>query len=346
MLRKTLKVGTVFALSAMASMTTLSHFHDSFEEAQHKTLVRCAQWSDSSARFCRTMAVALTVKGEEMLLDASRDYLFAQESEEVFGERVRRMHKRNAKRVLDILLANGGVYIKAGQAASTMLRGVLPDEYIDELSSLQSRVPSIDFEQVSRTFLHTFGERVDDIFEQFDREPVAAASLAQVHRAVMRDGTVVAVKCQYPTVRRYLHGDLATCKTILRLYWSDMTEEVRESNLKMLDRVIDELDFRLEAQNSVRAKRELADVKHLYIPRVIEPYAGKHVVLTEYIDNAVTLSNAEGLRRLGIDRALAARVLCETFLKQIFVHGFVVCSIAKHRSHSNGTRFAYIIACD
>ena len=236
------------------------------------------------------------------------------------------VNQRNAERVLEALLKNGGIYIKAGQFASTSLRGVIPDEYVDTLAVLQDSIPSIPYVEVKSVVEKEFGRPIDEVFSAFQQEPLAAASLGQVHQATLRrDGSSVAVKVQYPKVRKYLPGDLFTIKQVLRIYWFNMPEKQREANLEQLDSVSRELDFELEANNMRRSKRELQNIKSLYIPTPVDDMVTPHLLLMEFIDNAVRVSDVKGIKALGIDPSTVGAVLSQAFTEQIFVHGFVHC---------------------
>lgn len=286
-----------------------------------ETVAKSRRGNREAARGRTTDYECEVLRREEQLKRTCRERLDIEEDQEL-----RLLHFRNANRVLNALLSNGGIYIKAGQFASTSLRGVIPDEYVDVLSVLQDQIPSIDYAQVERIVSEEFGQPIDALFSEFSREPIAAASLGQVHRArLRRDGALVAVKVQYPLVEKYLPGDLFTIKQILKLYWYQMPKRQRDTNLQQLDCVTRELDFKLETANMLRSKRQLSNIADLYIPEPVVDMVTGRLLVMEFIDNAIRVSDRAGIQSLGIDPAHVARVLTRAFGEQIFVHGFVHC---------------------
>lgn len=202
---------------------------------------------------------------------------------------------------------------------------VLPKEYSTHLKVLQDSVTPRPWADVQRTLEQDFGSDVATMFRHIDAEPIAAASLAQVHRATTLDGQDVAVKVQYPGLQRQMHGDLWTMRTLLRVVgkafpafeFSWMLPEF-EKNL------IDELDFRKEANNAAEIAALLSDRSDVYIPATVQALSSSRVHTMEFIDG-VKVTDLDGLRGLDIDPADIATTVSSTFGDMTFCHGLVHC---------------------
>lgn len=127
------------------------------------------------------------------------------------------VHERVANRIFDVCERNGGLYIKIGQVIGTQA-AVLPVQYQKRSRRLFDSAPAVPYSVVERVFMQDFGVRPDQIFKEFNQEPVASASIAQVHKAIMHDGTVVAVKVQKPAIQQQMNSDLLAFRLLLRLY--------------------------------------------------------------------------------------------------------------------------------
>jgi aarF domain-containing kinase len=247
-----------------------------------------------------------------------------------FGERWekdpefrKRVHQRSAQRFLELFKKNGCVYIKVGQYMASM-KHILPDEYIETLYVLQDQAPFVSYEEIEKVIFQEFGKKPDELFDYFDKRPLAAASLAQVHRAIMKgSGREVAVKVQYPRTRYFFEGDMLTHKLVvwgLNIFFPNYNFEFLRDEMAKYLRT--ELDFRLEAKNGKRAAYNFRHRKDVHIPEIIDELSSEKVLTAEFI-HAVKINDVEGMKRLGISKKKAAQILFEAMADQIYKHGFV-----------------------
>lgn len=220
------------------------------------------------------------------------------------------------------LEAMGPTFVKLGQLLSSRV-DLLTPAYVDALSRLQDDVEPFPFEQVEEIVGEELGVRLSRIFPTFDPDPLAAASLGQVHRATLRDGREVVVKVQRPGIRRQVLedmevladlADLADTHTELGRYGlPGLLEEFRRS-------LLDELDYRREAGNLTTIAEILADHPGLVVPKPFPDFSGSRVLTMEYVDGR-KITDLGPLGRLELDGAPLADDLFAAYLEQVLVHG-------------------------
>lgn len=177
------------------------------------------------------------------------------ESEEERMALLKACHKRCAERTLEVLEKNGSIFIKLGQHLSSM-GYLLPLEWTTTFVPLQDKCPVSSYESVEKMFLKDTGHRIEDEFDNFAREPIGAASLAQVHTARLKEtGQKVAVKVQHPNLEEWVPLDLA----LTRFTFATLKKFFPEYDLEWLSNEMEsslpqELDFALEGENAIRAK--------------------------------------------------------------------------------------------
>ena len=194
-----------------------------------------------------------------------------------------------AERILDVLGQMKGAAMKVGQVASFVDSGALPPEVHrrleEKLAELRDSAPRVPFEQMRRVLESDLGERLEDVFAEFEPEAFAAASIGQVYRARLHDGRRVAVKVQYPGIARAVRSDLQNLGLILRVAKmmapgmdpKAMAEEIRE-------RLTEELDYELEAQTHRAFERTWRGHPFVVIPEVMTRLSSEHVLVTAYVE--------------------------------------------------------------
>ncbi len=218
----------------------------------------------------------------------------------------------------------GPTYVKFGQLLSTR-PDVVPQEYIDALETLQDSVEPFSFAEVEKTIEEELGVRLSKAFESFESTPLAAASLGQVHYAVLRDGREVVVKVQRPNVREQVRHDLEVFSEIASTL-EEHTDIGRKMNLvATIEQVrftfTAELNYLQEARNMDLMRTNLKEFGGIYIPTVLHDLSSARVLTTELIRGR-KVSKLTPLMLVDHDYAELARVLIHAYLKQICIDGF------------------------
>jgi ubiquinone biosynthesis protein len=218
----------------------------------------------------------------------------------------------------------GPTYIKLGQILSTR-PDLIPMEFIQELSKLQDNVPAFPFDRIRKVIDSEFGRPPEDLFDRLDEEPLASASIGQVHRAVLKDGEAVAVKFQRPGIRRIIEVDLEIMLHLATLAERHIEELALHRPVKIVEefaRTLEkEIDYNNEATNMERAARNFLDDPHVYIPKVFREATTSRILTTEFIDG-IKISNIDALEAAGLDRKIITARGADLVLEQVFVHCF------------------------
>jgi predicted unusual protein kinase regulating ubiquinone biosynthesis (AarF/ABC1/UbiB family) len=200
-----------------------------------------------------------------------------------------RSHLEAAERMVDALGTMKGAAMKIGQLASFIDTEFLPPEYRelyqDKLSKLRSEASPMSWKTVKSVLEEEWDEPVEELFEDFSEEAAAAASIGQVHRAVMPDGRVVAVKVQYPGVAKALRADMQNAGMIMRLAKAiapGLDAKAVAEELKL--RVLEELDYEYEAQNQRTFARAYRGHPFIYVPEVITRLSRSRVLVSEWVE--------------------------------------------------------------
>jgi len=221
-------------------------------------------------------------------------------------------HKRCAERTLKVLEKNGSIFIKLGQHLSSM-GYLLPHEWTTTFVPLQDRCPVSSYESIEAMFLEDTGRRIDDDFQYFSKEPIGAASLAQVHAATLKGGQSVAVKVQHPSLKEWVPLDLAltrlTFKTLKRAFpVYDLTWLSDEMEFSLPQ----ELDFELEGNNATMAREFFSKNTNfpLIIPKVMS--AHKRILIMDS-ERGARIDNLSYLDTNHISRSEVSATLANIF---------------------------------
>ncbi len=236
--------------------------------------------------------------------------------------RIERMTR--AERVRLILEELGPTFVKFGQILASR-PDLIPVDFIKEFARLQDDVPPFGEKEVRRMVALELGKPPEELFASFDPVPVAAASIAQVHRATLPDGDPVAVKVQRPGIARTIEIDLEIMLHLATLAERHIAELTLHRPVRIVEefaRTIErEIDFGIEAGSMRRMARLFLDDDTVYIPAVYYDYSSSKVLTCEYI-SGIKISKIDELEAAGLNRRVITRRGADLVLKQVFIHGF------------------------
>ncbi|MBM7563420.1 ABC1 kinase family protein [Paenibacillus sacheonensis] len=231
--------------------------------------------------------------------------------------------KSLGERIRLLLEELGPTFVKLGQIASTR-PDLIPADIVTELERLQDHVPASPFEDVAAILEEDLGAPIDQLFRSFTAEPLAAASIGQVYRATLQDGTMVAIKVQRPAIGKLIETDLDILAD-----WARLAESTMEwARIYRLREIVDELghvlrrelDYSLEARNAERFIAQSESQEHVHVPEIFWDYCSKRVLTMAYVDG-IKLSDRLQLERAGLDTRELADRFATTILHQILVAG-------------------------
>ncbi|EKX50448.1 hypothetical protein GUITHDRAFT_157281 [Guillardia theta CCMP2712] len=239
---------------------------------------------------------------------------------------LKEVHARGAQKALQLARENGGIYNKAAQFVASLQGGAgkrgIPEEYVRTLSVLTDQAPPKTFEEIDSVIKEEFGKSAEELFLSFDKKPIAAASLAQVHRALLHNGTEVAVKVIYPSLRKEMASDFSVLRT--------MGVQVKPGGLDLSVLINDfekalrgELDFESEATNSEKTAHVLAHMPQAKVPRVLWEFTSKSVLTMEFERDLLRLNDEEGILAAGLRLEDVGELVADTFSEMILCHGHV-----------------------
>ena len=240
-----------------------------------------------TSRVRRTATVASLAAGEAVKQFGTRAANVTR-GEEASEEAMARRQLETAKQIVAALGTMKGAAMKLGQVMSFLDVGLVPEQHREEfqreLAKLRDAAPTVSFKQMRKVIEDDLEEPIDEAFASFDEEPIAAASIGQVYRATLHDGREVAVKVQYPGVASAVRADLQNLDMIMRLL-KRMTPglDVKAIAQEIKERIVEELDYELEAQNQRSLARIFAGHPFIVVPDVVTSLSRERVLVGEFV---------------------------------------------------------------
>ena len=272
--------------------------------------------SENRWRFIRAYSTTFRVIGSYLWLFWKAKLLGRAYQDQNISE----VHRRNAKLVYETILKLQGLFIKVGQALSIMAN-FLPEAFRAELEGLQDQVPPRPFSEVEPRIREDLGGEVDDLFADFKREPIASASLGQVHEARTRDGRKVAVKVQHRDIDETVRLDLKTIRRIMAIVqWFVPVQGLDAYYHQIKEMLGQELDFELEADNIEKIAQNFGEDSRVHFPSVMRELSTKRVLTTSFVEGK-KLTDTSGLDAMGVDKKDLASRLVRAYCQMIFVDG-------------------------
>ncbi|MFT5291903.1 MAG: ubiquinone biosynthesis protein [Planctomycetota bacterium] len=219
----------------------------------------------------------------------------------------------------------GPTFVKLGQLLASR-RDLLQAEWIEEFSQLQSKVGALPWEDLQGQLAEDLGESPDEVFVDLDKEPLAAGSMAQVHRAKLKDGREVILKIQRPGIQKKVAADLRLLERLAEILEREIPELRRfrpRGLVRQFGRSIKaELDFALEARNTVAAASNMAGFPKLIIPEVFGEYSRKRLLVMSYLEGVSAVDWIRGAHKQGLDGVSLASQGADAVLHMVFLDGF------------------------
>ncbi|MCP4757110.1 MAG: AarF/ABC1/UbiB kinase family protein [Proteobacteria bacterium] len=229
-----------------------------------------------------------------------------------------------AKRIRLVFEELGPTFIKLGQLLSTR-SDLIPEDLGLELLKLQDQVPPVSYEAIRKIVKSELGRYPEEVFAQFGETPIAAASIGQVHKAVLPNAEEVAVKIQRPDIRKTIETDLEIMLHLATL----LERNIEEFNVHHPTKIIEEfaislekeIDYIIEASHIERFARQFIGDDTIYVPKIFHDFSTERILTMEYIDGT-KISEIDVLKREGYDLKKILKSVADSILKQIYIHGF------------------------
>jgi len=228
-----------------------------------------------------------------------------------------------AKEFTKLLVDLGPAFIKAGQALSTR-PDIVPQIVLEELAQLQDQLPGFESKLAMACIEEDLEDKVNNIFQKIDKEPISAASLGQVHKAILKSGEKVAVKIQRPGLREQITLDLYIVRNIA-IWFKNNIGIIRSDLVALIDelgkRIFEEMDYINEANNAEKFKDLHSKNIKIAVPKIYRKATSRRVLTMEWIDG-IKLTNIEAVKKLGIDPNEMIEIGVSCSLQQLIEHGF------------------------
>ena len=251
-------------------------------------------------------------------------YIFSVGLDKITGKlRNESQARYRAKQLTNLLVELGPAFVKAGQALSTR-PDIIPVVLLEELSQLQDQLPGFNGDKAMELIEEDLNKNIKEIFLEIDKEPISAASLGQVHKAILKDGDVVAVKVQRPGLREQITLDLYIVRNIAN-WLKNNIGLIRSDLVALIDelgkRVFEEMDYINEAKNAEKFRDMHKTNDKIAVPKIYNDLTSRRVLTMEWIEGT-KLTNLDDVKKLGIDPDEMIEIGVQCSLEQLLEHGF------------------------
>jgi len=251
-------------------------------------------------------------------------YIIAISWDKIIGSLKNKNQARfRAKQLTNLLVELGPAFVKAGQALSTR-PDIIPVILLEELSQLQDQLPGFDGDEAMELIEKDLNKEINEIFLKIDKNPISAASLGQVHKAILKNGNTVAVKVQRPGLREQITLDLYIVRNIA-IWLKNNIGLIRSDLVALIDelgkRVFEEMDYINEADNAEKFRIMHEKNTKIAVPKIYQEFTSRRVLTMEWIEGT-KLTNLEDVKKLGIDPDEMIEIGVQCSLEQLLEHGF------------------------
>ncbi len=242
-----------------------------------------------------------------------------------FSEETKETHRKSTGERIRLFLEElGPTFVKIGQVASTRY-DLLPAEIISELENLQDQAQPFSYELVQKIIESELGHSIDAVFSEFQETPIAAASIGQVHMAVLKTGEKVAIKVQRPKMKTVIETDLEILQDLAliaeqRLDWAERYQ-IRDIVDEFSRSLLEEIDYTIEGRNAEKIYKQFQDNPKIVIPKIYWEYSTKKVLTMEYVEG-VKINEMDKIKQMGNHPEVLANTIIDSILKQVLVDGF------------------------
>ncbi len=314
----------LFSVSRMIGMLSLYLYLDQYEDVHRKQHLKIRETRLESARSLSYLAV-LGEKFYWVRLGLFHSLMIVLQRFHIGkAETKNKNQEAQAKWLKEQIIELGPTFIKLGQSLGTRA-DLLPLPYVKELGTLVDDVPAFPNELAFSIIEKELGGKIEDIYAEFGKEPIAAASLGQVYRAKLRTGETVAVKVQRPNLDETIKGDVEILQKVAKFAgrfpalnknadWAGMLIEFDET-------IHEEMDYEAEGRNADRFSQSFKKWTEIHVPKIYWEATSSKVITMEFIEGA-RVTDLDELEQRGISAANVNRLLMRTYLKQLLEDGF------------------------
>jgi aarF domain-containing kinase len=304
---------SIYAAYTMYQIAQLyGHFNSKYREQMQQVMKRKYGDDDDGQKQQQSDTT------NDQLLQESNDLAFI----ELYTQERKIVHQQAADLLLELCRVNKGAYVKAAQYLASM-NPMLPREYTETLSVLQDRAPTHTYEETVQIFMKELGVHPEAVFDKFETDPIASASIAQVHVAYLKNtGEKVAVKIQHPNLEQTFKTDLQAMKWIMFAYKLKNKFSLDWLLPRFESVLLSELDFINEGKNCERLRDMFSDANDVVVPQLYWDKTTKRVLVMEYMDGC-KITDLESIRKMGFTEQQVAKLLIGSFSRMTFEHGFI-----------------------